>query len=149
MRRAARATQAGECGPLSPSSPLSFEEAAETLLRGTVTANTLRAAARRGELGCEKLGKFTVTTPADIEEWRALCRPKKQQGSTCAQQGVTLQEKSLRPPDTSFATADENLPLAAALAKAKLLKERSPPTSPRNMRPSAKNVISLKSGSPK
>jgi len=40
-------------------------------LRGLVKPATLRAAADRGELIIEKLGRRVVTTPANINEWRA------------------------------------------------------------------------------
>ena len=47
---------------LSPDSPISLDEAAEICLRGLVTASTLRAAADRGELAIERLGRRIVTT---------------------------------------------------------------------------------------
>lgn len=54
--------------------PMSLSEAADVLLRGLVTKSTLRAAAARGELATERLGRRIVTTPAYIEAWRAKCR---------------------------------------------------------------------------
>lgn len=66
---------------LSPQSPLSLEDAAKLLLNGLVKASTLRAAAARGELEIERLGRRIVTTPAYVEAWRKRCR-EKQEGRT-------------------------------------------------------------------
>lgn len=57
-----------------PDTPLSLKEAAEMLLRGLVKASTFRAAADRGELTMERLGRRIVTTPASIEACRERCR---------------------------------------------------------------------------
>jgi hypothetical protein len=57
-------------GELGPNDPLTLREAAETLLRGIVKASTLRAAAARGELTVERLGRTLVTTPTYVEQWR-------------------------------------------------------------------------------
>lgn len=54
--------------------PVTLAEAADLLLRGLVTKSTLRAAAARGELQTERLGRRVVTTSAYIEAWRAKCR---------------------------------------------------------------------------
>jgi hypothetical protein len=54
--------------------PLTLDEAARVLLRGTVGAATLYAAARRRELTTERLGRRIVTTPAAVREWRRKCR---------------------------------------------------------------------------
>src|SRR5665213_640014 len=59
---------------LAPDDPLTFAEAAEIILRGLVKAATLRAAADRGELRFERLGRRLVTTPAAVHEWRESCR---------------------------------------------------------------------------
>ncbi|ARN80674.1 hypothetical protein DSM21852_39940 [Methylocystis bryophila] len=59
---------------LTPNTPLSLKEAAEICLRGIVKASTLRAAAERGELAIERLGRRIVVTPAAIEAWRERCR---------------------------------------------------------------------------
>ncbi len=59
---------------LSNDAPITLTEAAETLLRGLVTASTLRAAAERGELTTERLGRRLVTTPASVRDWRRRCR---------------------------------------------------------------------------
>lgn len=56
---------------LDDDAPLSFEEAARILLRGVVTASTLRAAWERRELTAERLGRRVVTTPRAVREWRA------------------------------------------------------------------------------
>jgi hypothetical protein len=55
---------------VGPNDPLTLRQAAETLLRGLVKASTLRAAAARGELTVERLGRTLVTTPAYVEQWR-------------------------------------------------------------------------------
>lgn len=57
-----------------PDDPLTFKEAAEHLLRGLVTGSTLAAAALRGELEAERLGRRVVTTPAMIRRWRDRCK---------------------------------------------------------------------------
>lgn len=54
--------------------PMTLREAAEGLLRGVVKASTLRAAADRGELEIERLGRVHVVTPRAIREWRERCR---------------------------------------------------------------------------
>lgn len=53
-----------------PDDPLTLQEAAKHLLRGLVTASTLEAAIKRGELDCERLGRRIVVTPAMIRAWR-------------------------------------------------------------------------------
>lgn len=63
---------------LSPDSPLSLDDAAKILLRGLVKASTLRAAASRGELEIERLGRRIVTTPAFVDAWRNRCREKQE-----------------------------------------------------------------------
>ncbi len=52
---------------------MTLAEAATVLIRGLVTASTLRAAADRGELQTERLGRRVVTTPAHIKDWRRRC----------------------------------------------------------------------------
>lgn len=59
---------------LDPDAPLTFREAAEHCLRGTVKGATLRAAWERRELTAERLGRRVVTTPAAVAEWRKRCR---------------------------------------------------------------------------
>jgi len=51
-----------------------LDEAAKICMRGLVKASTLRAAAARGDLVVEKIGKRLITTPANIEAWRERCR---------------------------------------------------------------------------
>ncbi len=46
---------------ISPDSPISLDEAAAICLRGLVSASTLRAAAERGELTIERLGRRITT----------------------------------------------------------------------------------------
>ena len=60
--------------PFDDDTPLSLQEAAATLLRGLVTASTLRAAAARRELTVERIGRLYVVTPAAVKAWRARCR---------------------------------------------------------------------------
>jgi hypothetical protein len=50
--------------------PMTLKRAAEELLRGVVKASTLRAAADRGDLAIEKLGRVHVVTPRAVREWR-------------------------------------------------------------------------------
>lgn len=133
---------------LSPQSPLSLDEAAETLLRGLVKASTLRAAAERGELATERLGRRIVTTPADIEAWRMRCREQQRERACISgQRGIGETGASRRPPAGSSETGGMKLAQAAALAKAKKLKDASPPTSPANTRQTAASVHYLKSKS--
>lgn len=88
---------------LAPNDPITFAEAAEILLRRLVKASTLRAAADRGELRTERLGRRRVTTPAAVLEWRE-----------------TRQERRLRP-GSAFANiraADQSGGSAADRAEA-------------------------------
>lgn len=113
---------------LLPQSPLSLDEAADVLLRGLVKASTLRAAAERGELAVERLGRRIVTTPADIEAWRRGCRDRARAlGSICGKP-----DGRQTPPIGSSETVEARLALDAALATARALKGGSPTTSPQN-----------------
>lgn len=106
----------------SPDTPLSLTEAAAVLLRGLVKASTLRAAADRGELTVERLGRRIVTTPAAIKAWRERCRDQaKAQGCISGRRG----EPAASPSGSS--EADEaRLALDAAKARAQALKSGSP-----------------------
>ena len=54
--------------------PITLAEASEVVLKGACSEQTLRAAARRGNLQTERLGKNLFTTPAYIRAWRKECR---------------------------------------------------------------------------
>ena len=98
--------------------PLSLKEAAETLLRGLVTASTLRAAADRGELIVERLGRRIVVTPKAIAEWRESCRViQNRRDYTCG----TPEGRQISLAG-SLKTERMRLAQAAALATAKALK---------------------------
>lgn len=129
---------------LSPDSPISLNEAAAICLRGLVTAATLRAAAERGDLVIERLGRRIVTTPADIDAWRKKCRNQKAQDSTCDQkrQTQTVQYAIVR--DGSSVMEGSLSPRDAALIRARKLKESFKNTSPQNIRPSEAREISHK-----
>lgn len=128
-------------------SPLSLQEAADILLRGLVKAATLRAAAARGELIVEKLGKRIVTTPADIERWRQSCRDRvKVQGSIYSQSSTSNQGMSGQPFGLSETEA-ARLSQDAALARVKKLKEGSRNTSQQNTSQPAASVHYLPLGS--
>lgn len=130
-----------------PDAPLSLQEAADVLLRGLVKAATLRAAASRGELVVEKLGKRIVTTPADIERWRQSCRDKvKAPGFTYSQSNMTNLDMCDRPPGLSETEA-ARLSQDAALARVKKLKESSRNISPPNTSQPAASVHYLPLGS--
>jgi hypothetical protein len=70
---------------LQPDTPLSLDEAARLCCGGLVKGATLRAAAARGELTIERLGKRIVTTPAYVKGWRESCREGKERASICGQ----------------------------------------------------------------
>ena len=76
--------------------PITLAEAAEVLLRGLVTASTLRAAADRGELQTERLGRRVVTTSAHIKDWRRRCRV-----SVEARTSTSSAAPTAKPPGTS------------------------------------------------
>jgi hypothetical protein len=129
---------------LSPQSPLSLEEAAELCLRGLVKASTLRAAAERGELATERLGRRIVTTPADIEAWRMKCRDRERERACIS--GPRAEQPA--PPSGSSETEASRLALDAAKATARALKSGSPTTSLKNTGRPAASVHYLKPGSP-
>lgn len=105
----------------SPDTPLSLKEAAEVLLRGLVKASTLRAAADRGELTVERLGRRVVTTPAAVAEWRERCRDQaKARDCISGRRGAPAAQ-----PNGSSETDDAKLALAAAMATALALKKGS------------------------
>lgn len=131
----------------SADSPLSLQEAAEILLRGLVKPATLRAAAARGELIVEKLGKRIVTTPADVERWRQSCRDKvKAQGYIYSQNSARNQDMS--DPQSGLSEMEESaLSRDAALERVRKLKESSRIISPPNTNQPAASVHYLQSGS--
>lgn len=126
-----------------PTSPLSLDEAASLLLRGLVKASTLRAAADRGELAVERLGRRIVTTPADIEAWRKNCRGQARERACISGQPAGRPAQS----NGSSETDEVRLGLDAALATARALKNSSRNTSHRNTERPAASVHFLKSGS--
>lgn len=103
----------------APDTPLSLKEAADVLLRGLVKASTLRAAADRGELEVERLGRRIVTTPADVLAWRKSCRTKAESHTSISNAGKTAKRS------VASVTGDREQALAAALRTAKALKEGS------------------------
>ena len=132
---------------LSPQSPLSLDEAAKLCLRGLVTASTLRAAIGRGELQAEFTGKRYMTTPADIEQWRKVCRDKaKARASTGGGQAAMQAALSPRMGDGSSETDNAQLAQDAALEMARKLKEGLPITSGRNTKPRDASAALHKSG---
>ena len=103
----------------APDTPLSLKEAADVLLRGLVKASTLRAAADRGELEVERLGRRIVTTPADVLAWRKSCRTKAEAHTSISNAGKTAKRS------VTSVTGDSEQALAAALRTIKALKEGS------------------------
>lgn len=121
--------------------PLSLREAAETLLRGLVTASTLKAAADRGELAVERLGRRIVVTPKAIADWRELCRaPVKAPGFISNQPAEKAKNRF-----GSFETDEDQSAQDAALAIARMLKEGSRNISGENINRREANVHFLKS----
>jgi hypothetical protein len=59
---------------IDPNAPLTLERACELVFAGEITPATLRAEARRGRLGIERIGRKHFVTLAGIEEMRRLCR---------------------------------------------------------------------------
>lgn len=143
-RTPAKVTQdtsgAVDVSTLSPHIPMSLDEAASLLLRGLVKASTLRAAADRGELAVERLGRRIVTTPADIAAWREKCRDhQKGLASTSSRPDG---QQTLR--NGSLETDEQKLALDAAKATALALKSGLRNTSPRNTGRPAASVHYLK-----
>ena len=98
--------------------PISLHEAAQIVLRGLVKVSTLRAAADRGDLVIEKLGRRVVTTPANVSEWRLKCRViQNRRDYICG-----TQEGNQTSLAGSLKTERLRLAQAAALATAKALK---------------------------
>ncbi len=115
--------------PFAPDDPLTLKEAAEVLLRGIVKESTLRAAAKRGDLVVERLGRATVTTPAAIQAWRNSCRdPAKAHDSGCGQRAGKKIESA--PQRGSSKTDNFQSAQAAARLTVKALKEHSKTISP-------------------
>jgi len=108
---------------IAPDAPISLKEAAETILRGLVTASTLRAAADRGELTIERLGRRVVTTPAAIAEWRKRCRVEAD-----APNSISRNDPRASPPNISE-TERSASPQDLANASIAALLENSPNTS--------------------
>jgi hypothetical protein len=132
---------------LPDDAPVSLDEAARICLRGVVKASTLRAAAERGELAVERLGRRIVTTPADVNAWREMCRDR-ERARTCAfGPRDTGTGSSTKPPAGSSKTDDGSLAQEAALMALRRLREPCATTSPRSTRRKGENVISIKSGS--
>jgi hypothetical protein len=131
---------------LSPESPLSLQEAAEICLRGLVKASTLRAAAMRGELVVERLGRRIVVTPAAIDAWREKCRDReKARASTCARSVAISSESLSSPRDGSSSIEEKKSARDALLATARKLKDGSLTTSPKNAPSRAASVHYIKS----
>lgn len=122
--------------------PFSLREAAQTLLRGVVTASTLKAAAERGELTVERLGRKIVVTPKAIEEWRELCRaPAREPGFGSDQNAKTAAKNN--PQSGSLETGAILKARNAALATVKALKEGSQNISPQNTPQNEKTAVTL------
>ena len=60
--------------PSDDDAPMTLDEAARLLLRGAVSAATLRVAIGRRDLTCERIGRRVMVTPADVRAWRKRCR---------------------------------------------------------------------------
>ncbi|GGH12461.1 hypothetical protein GCM10007036_10290 [Alsobacter metallidurans] len=103
---------------------LTLPEACTSLLRGLVKPATLRAAASRGELTLERLGRRDFVTPAAINEWRSRCRVSRSRPDS----GFARREASDTPHGSSSMTLSSS-PLDAARAIVKALKENSLRTS--------------------
>lgn len=128
-----------------PDTPFSLDEAAEVLLRGLVKASTLRAAAERGELAIERLGRRIIVTPAAIDAWRDLCRDReKARAFICAPQSAKPAPSSL-PRDGSSATTDVILARDSALKTIEKLKSDLRITSRKSTSRRAASVHYLKS----
>jgi hypothetical protein len=126
----------------SPQSPVSLDEAASVLLRGLVKVGTLRRAADRGELATERLGRAIVTTPADIEAWRKLCRDR-QKALAYGSDRREPKETNAAPPSGSSSTESIRKAQAAALATAQKLKDGLRTTSPKNTPQKGSTVVPL------
>lgn len=114
-------------------------------MRGLVKASTLRAAAERGELAIERLGRRIIVTPAAIDAWRELCRDReKARASTFAPRSVKPASSS-RPRDGSSATAEVTLARDSAQKTIEKLKSDLRITSRKNTGRRAANVHYLKS----
>jgi hypothetical protein len=103
---------------------LTLDEACTTLLRNLVKPATLRAAAGRGELTLERLGRRDFVTPAAIKEWRSRCRVSRSRPDSGS---VRREASDMR--HGSSSTAPSSSPLDAAREIVRALKENSLPTS--------------------
>jgi hypothetical protein len=126
---------------MNDSSPLTLDEAAETILRGKVKAATLRAAASRGELKVMKLGRRIMVTPAAIREWFDLCQ-EKARARVC---GSGQQPESRKPSGSSETQDQFTTALAAAKMRVTQPSECSRNISAANTTPQPGGVTYLKS----
>ena len=95
--------------------PMTLDEAARLLLRGAVSAATLRAAIGRRDLTCERIGRRVMVTPADVRAWRKRCRVQ-------AEERPAASERTFfRPPTPASSEAQ------LALARATFAKFKKPP----------------------
>jgi hypothetical protein len=92
---------------------------------GGVTIDIMRAAIRKGELTCERIGRSYFVTPQDVRDWRHTCRAK---GS---RPGFGLGNGKGESRDGSLSMAERKSTLAAALAITKGLRKSSVNTSRR------------------
>ena len=83
---------------------------------GGVTIDILRAAIRKGELTCERIGRSYFVTPQDVREWRHTCRVK---GS---RQGSGSGSGKVARTDGSLSMEERKSILAAALGTTRALK---------------------------
>lgn len=100
--------------------PLSLPKAARIAFPdGSISASVLRSMADRGLLAIEKLGRTRLTTLADINDMRALCRhPANPLGSSSVAAQVVR-------PSTSSSTTDLKSARAAALIASERRRKRS------------------------
>jgi hypothetical protein len=113
------------------------EAAAGNILRGLVTAATLRRAADRGELTVYRIGKRIVTTEDDINQWWKKCRVNpREQGYISGQPDAVLTSHG-----GSSETDRAKLAQTAVLATARALKGGLPNISSQNTNPPADIVL--------
>ena len=105
---------------------------------GGVTIDILRAAIRKGELTCERIGRSYFVTPHDIREWRHKCRVRGSRHGSGSRTGASVES------DGSLSMAERKSTLAAALAITKGLRKSSGNTSRRTAGSTPAPAIPLK-----
>ncbi|HRF08538.1 MAG TPA: excisionase [Xanthobacteraceae bacterium] len=133
---------------IGPDTPIRLETAARLAFPdGSISAGSLRREGRRGRLIVWRIAGKDMTSLAEIEAMKRLCRlPAKPQDSGCGQP-ESAETRAPKPQPGSSSTEANKLPLAAARARIRKLSQRSSDTSKKSTRRRGENVISIGSRS--